>query len=69
MSPVMGDPFARAIKARPSSRMPVPASSTTSEPLGVRTSMDGVLPPYRTVADPGVGIEPRVPQKRSRKDI
>src|SRR5690349_1864452 len=69
MSPVMGDPFARAINARPSSRIPVPASRTTRAPLGVRTSIDGVFPPYRTVADPGVGIEPRVPQKRSRKDI
>src|SRR5512133_91483 len=69
MSPVMGDPFARAMRARPSSRMPVPASSNTSDPLGVRTSIDGVFPPYRTVAGPGLGIDPRVPQKRRRKDI
>jgi hypothetical protein len=57
------------MSARPNSRIPVPASRRTSDPLGVRTSMDGVLPPYRTVADPGVGIEPRVPQNRNRKDI
>jgi hypothetical protein len=47
--------------------MPVPASSTINHPDSVRTSMHGVLPPYRTVSAPGAGIEPRVPQKRKCK--
>jgi hypothetical protein len=37
-----------------------------STPLAVRTSTHEVLPPKRTVAGPGFGIEPRVPQKRMR---
>ncbi len=65
MSPLTGDPFARAISDRPSSRMPVPASSTMSQSSAVRNSRHGVLPPYRTVELPGVGIDPRVPQKRT----
>jgi len=32
--------------ARPSGRMPVPASRTTIRPVAVRTSTDVVLPPY-----------------------
>src|SRR5688572_12419123 len=69
MSPVIGDPSAFAMSDRPSSRMPVPASSSTSAPVGVRTSTDGVFPPYRTVDGPGLGIDPRVPQNLRRKDI
>src|SRR5215207_6844388 len=65
MSPTMGWPFPLARSARPSSRMPVPASRMISQPSAVRSSMHGVLPPYRTVACPGVGTEPRVPQKVS----
>ncbi len=42
--------------------MPVPASSTTIAPDGVRTSTQLVLPPYRTVDAPGVDREPRQPQ-------
>jgi hypothetical protein len=35
----------------------------------VRSSTHGVLPPYRTVRAPGLGMEPRVPQKRTRRLI
>src|SRR5262245_2847806 len=35
-----------------------------SPPSGPRTSTHDVLPPYRTVEGPGLGSEPRVPQKR-----
>src|SRR6266851_10091030 len=69
MSPRIGAPFARAISDRPSSRRPVPASRIMSHPLVVRTSTHGVLPPYRTVVGPGLGIEPRVPQNCTRKLI
>lgn len=37
----------------------------TSVPAAVRTSTHEVLPPKRRVWRPGVGIEPRVPQKRT----
>ena len=43
----------RSSRARPSSRMPVPASRMTSQPSAVRSSTQGVLPPYRTVVGPG----------------
>src|SRR5438477_4163813 len=52
------------MSAVPSSRSPVPASRIRSDPVLSRTSTQAVLPPYRTVSGPGVGIEPRVPQKR-----
>src|SRR5215208_8152588 len=38
-----------------------------SQPSDVRTSTQGVLPPYRTVCGPGVGIDPRVPQNWIRR--
>src|SRR5881227_2370428 len=46
----------------PRSRIPEPASRTMISP-SARTSTQLVLPPYRTVPGPGVGIEPRTPQK------
>ena len=49
----------------PRSRMPVPASSTTTAPPALRTSRHVVLPPYRTVVSPGVASEPRHPQIRA----
>src|SRR5690349_25122739 len=63
MSAAIGLPFSRSRRARPSSRIPVPASRMMSQPSPVRSSTQGVLPPYRTVEGPGVGIDPRVPQK------
>src|SRR6266581_379423 len=54
-------------RARPSSRIPDPASSTMSSP-SARTSAQVVLPPYRTVVAPGTGIEPRTPHSFSRVD-
>src|SRR5215207_10690915 len=65
MSPAMGAPLPRSRRERPSSRMPVPASRMMSQPSAVLSSTHGVFPPYRTVVGPGVGIEPRVPQKVS----
>src|SRR5262245_34926971 len=53
-----------ATRWRPRSCAPVPQSSTISPPSGPRTSTHDVLPPYRTVEGPGLGSEPRVPQKR-----
>src|SRR6266481_168074 len=52
-------------KARPSGRMPEPASSTTISP-SARTSTHVVFPPYRSVPGPGTAIEPRVPQNLIR---
>src|SRR5207247_9873277 len=49
--------------SKPSRRIPVPQSSTIVVPLFVRTSTQEVLPPKTAVFGPGVGIEPRVPQK------
>ena len=43
--------------------MPVPASKMNRRPSARRTSTQGVLPPYRTVEGPGLGMEPRVPQQ------
>src|SRR5438045_2267586 len=65
MSPAIGSPFPRATRVRPNSRIPVPASRMMSQPSLVRSSTHGVFPPYRTVVGPGVGMEPRVPQKVS----
>src|SRR3972149_2640550 len=57
----------RPVRARwsPSSRAPVPQSSTISVPSAARTSMHDVLPPYRAVLDPGAAMDPRGPQKRT----
>lgn len=49
----------------PRSRIPVPASRMRESPP-YRTSTQEVLPPTLTVAGPGAGTEPRVPQKRTR---
>src|SRR5262249_51768636 len=46
--------------------MPVPASSTMQVSSASRTSTHTLLPPYRTVDGPGVGVEPRTPWKRTR---
>src|ERR1043165_4967253 len=66
MSALIG-PVAESANPRPSARTPLPASSTTKRPSDPRTSTQGVLPPYRAVKGPGLGIEPRVPQKRRRR--
>src|SRR5207249_8542794 len=52
--------------SKPSRRMPVPQSSTSVVPSFVHNSTQEVLPPKIAVFGPGVGIEPRVPQKRRR---
>ena len=52
--------------AAPASRMPVPASSTTTVPSAARTSTHEVFPPYRAVRAPGLASEPRHPQIRAR---
>src|SRR2546423_13895953 len=54
-------------RARPSARMPEPASRTISSP-SARISMQLVLPPKRTVSGPGTGIDPRTPQIFRRED-
>src|SRR5439155_16900953 len=46
----------------PRSLIPDPASRMMISP-SARTSTQLVLPPMRTVTGPGVGIEPRTPQK------
>src|SRR5690242_12526439 len=51
-----------AISIAPSGRRPLPASSTMIFPSPPVIPMQGVLPPYRAVRGPGVGIDPRVPQ-------
>src|SRR2546429_352532 len=51
-----------AMSASPSGRAPVPQSKMKMCPSAVRTSTHEVLPPKRTVCEPGVGIDPRVPQ-------
>src|ERR1051325_6150920 len=56
----------RAARSSPSSRIPVPASSTSTEPLASDTSMQDVFPPAPTVFGPGAGIEPRHPQILTR---
>jgi len=68
IAPAGADPLAAAssMRARPSPRAPVPQSNTNRVPPSVRTSTQEVFPPYRTVSGPGVGTEPRVPQKRMR---
>src|SRR5215207_2653626 len=54
------------MRARPSSRAPVPQSNTTRVPASEISSTQDVLPPYRTVPGPGEAVDPRVPQKRTR---
>src|SRR5439155_515510 len=54
--------------ARPRARIPVPASSTIISP-SARTSTQLVLPPYRIVAGPGTGSEPRTPPNFIRAGI
>src|SRR6185437_9109393 len=56
----------RDIIAAPSARAPVPQSRMKVAPAFVVTSTHEVLPPNRTVPGPGVAIDPRVPQKRTR---
>ncbi len=56
----------------PRFRIPVPASKMMTRPesaSGKSTETHGVLPPYRAVAGPGVGIEPRAPQIVARSVI
>ena len=56
----------RAVRDRPVVeaflRSPLPASRMTSLPGTPEMLMQAVLPPYRAVPGPGVGIDPRVPQ-------
>src|SRR5688572_5605584 len=62
---VSGAPCAASTSERPSSRIPVPASKIRmSSPQ--RISTQDVLPPKPRVRGPGVAIDPRVPQKRTR---
>src|SRR3954454_19378340 len=55
-----------AMSAAPSARAPVPQSKMMCSPALVVTATHDVLPPNRTVSGPGVAIDPRVPQKRTR---
>ena len=55
-----------AMSSSPSGRAPVPQSMMNRAPEFVTTSIQEVLPPNRTVPGPGVAMEPRVPQKRTR---
>src|SRR5215813_2986095 len=50
-----------SLRRSPSARRPDPASRMMRLPPA-RTSTQGVLPPYRRVAAPGAGTEPRTPQ-------
>src|SRR5689334_19645677 len=50
----------------PSGRRPEPASRMMRR-APARTSTHGVLPPYRRVAAPGAGTEPRTPQNVTSK--
>src|SRR5262249_44635073 len=50
-----------SLRRSPSARSPEPASRMIRLPPA-RTSTQGVLPPYRRVAAPGAGTEPRTPQ-------
>src|SRR5712671_1034972 len=56
----------RATSSAPSGRAPVPQSNRTVAPAAVVTPTHEVLPPKRTVPGPGVAIDPRVPQNRTR---
>src|SRR5215813_455014 len=50
-----------SLRRSPSARRPDPASRMMRLPPA-RTSTQGVLPPYRRVAAPGAGTDPRTPQ-------
>src|SRR3954463_1941701 len=65
MSPATGSRSFRSRSARPSWGMRVRGWGMISQPSSVRSSTQGVLPPYRTVLGPGLGMEPRVPQNVS----
>src|SRR5215468_4433182 len=54
------------LSCSPSARRPDPASRTIRR-LPARTSTQGVFPPYRRVAAPGAGIDPRTPQNVTSK--
>src|SRR4030095_15550983 len=54
------------MSSAPSGRAPVPQSNMKQAPPLVVTSTHEVLPPKRTVPGPGVAIDPRVPQNRTR---
>ena len=56
----------RSTSSLPSSRIPVPASSTNTVPSSSEISMHDVFPPQRTVSGPGVATEPRQPQILTR---
>jgi hypothetical protein len=55
-------PNAPSMRDFPSRRRPVPASMMIGSPPRGRTSTQDVFPPYRLVARPGTGMEPRTPQ-------
>src|SRR5580658_1971865 len=54
------------MSSAPSARAPVPQSRMKQAPASVVTATHEVLPPNRMVPGPGVAIDPRVPQKRTR---
>src|SRR5277367_3357631 len=54
------------LRSMPRGRAPVPQSKISRSPWLVMSSTHIVLPPNRTVEGPGVAIDPRVPQKRTR---
>src|SRR5438034_9165676 len=58
-------PCPRFIRSSPSTRSPIPTSKISRPPSRVSTSMHDVLPPKWLVPDPGVAMEPRVPQNRT----
>jgi hypothetical protein len=62
-------PDPRFMSSWPSGRSPLPASRIRSRPLGLVTLTQDVLPPYRAVRGPGVGIDPRVPQNRTADEL
>src|SRR5215467_2372351 len=55
-----------SLRRSPSARRPDPASRMMRLPPA-RTSTQGVLPPYRRVAAPGAGTDPRTPQNVTSK--
>src|SRR5215468_9087049 len=55
-----------SLRRSPSARSPDPASRMM-RPRPARTSTQGVLPPYRRVAAPGAGTDPRTPQNVTSK--
>src|SRR5574340_525136 len=55
-----------AMRSTPRGRAPVPQSKMKRWPAAVMASTQEVFPPKRRVFVPGVAIEPRVPQNRTR---